>query len=291
LRKFNPDDFGLLICDEAHHSVASTYQNVCEHFGVLDGSSNALLLGVTATPVRSDGKSLGDVFQEIVYHMDIRKAVIDGWLVDIKGVRARTESNLDKVRVLPSGDFDQVGLSRTINNHVRNALVLKTWRASQQFAPIDQRLCRTFKGPCKTRWSLAGLLRESDRLVDSYTPIPCLLFNTRCPVVWKWRIENLADAAFGYWRNRLIGVALCFWRFARANSGTVACTVLAAGLWLRFSIAHVVDLLGAHATEPVIDENAIRKTQACVEQQWVDSVVARLVPASWIAPGAPYMML
>ncbi len=128
LRKFNPEDFGLLICDEAHHSVANTYQHVYEHFGVLGGSSNALLIGVTATPVRSDGKSLGDVFQEIVYHMDIREAVIDGWLVDIKGVRARTESNLDNVRVLPSGDFDQVGLSRTINNQVRNALVLKTWR-------------------------------------------------------------------------------------------------------------------------------------------------------------------
>ncbi len=128
LRKFDPNDFGLLICDEAHHSVANSYQNVYEHFGVLDGRSKSLLLGVTATPVRSDGKSLGDVFQEIVYHMDIRKAVIDGWLVDIKGVRARTESNLDNVRVLPSGDFDPVRLSGAINTQVRNALVLKTWK-------------------------------------------------------------------------------------------------------------------------------------------------------------------
>jgi ATP-dependent helicase IRC3 len=106
LSKFRPHDFGLVICDEAHHSIASTYQNVFDHFGVSDGSNSALLLGVTATPVRSDGKGLDGVFDEIVYQMDIRDAVTSGWLVDIKGVRARTEAKLDEVRVMPSGDFD-----------------------------------------------------------------------------------------------------------------------------------------------------------------------------------------
>ena len=127
LGKFKRDDFGLIICDEAHHSVANTYQNIFEHFGVTNGSGRALLLGVTATPVRSDGRGLDETFDEIVYQMDIREAVTSGWLVDIKGVRAQTQANLDNVRIMPSGDFDLAELSRTVNQHVRNELVLKTW--------------------------------------------------------------------------------------------------------------------------------------------------------------------
>src|ERR1019366_7519673 len=49
---------------------------------------------------------------------------------------------------------------------------------AQQLAPIDRCLGRTFESSCEARWNLAGLLRESDRLVDSYTPFSCLLFDT-----------------------------------------------------------------------------------------------------------------
>jgi superfamily II DNA or RNA helicase len=48
------DLFQLLIVDEAHHSNAGTWAAVIAHF------KTARLLGVTATPVRSDGRGLGE---------------------------------------------------------------------------------------------------------------------------------------------------------------------------------------------------------------------------------------
>lgn len=54
---FKPD---LIIIDEAHHAAASTWTRVLEHF------SSAKRLGVTATPMRLDGKGLGQFFDELV---------------------------------------------------------------------------------------------------------------------------------------------------------------------------------------------------------------------------------
>ena len=55
-----PEHFQLLIVDEAHHSNAGTWSKVIGHF------RSAHLLGVTATPVRSDGRGLGEFYSELV---------------------------------------------------------------------------------------------------------------------------------------------------------------------------------------------------------------------------------
>src|ERR1035437_3177928 len=48
--------FDYVICDEAHHSIASTYLNVFEQTGVLKPYSTKLLVGFTATPKRKNLK-------------------------------------------------------------------------------------------------------------------------------------------------------------------------------------------------------------------------------------------
>ncbi len=54
------DLFQLLVVDEAHHSNAGQWSRIIQHF------SAAHLLGVTATPVRSDGRGLGEFYGELV---------------------------------------------------------------------------------------------------------------------------------------------------------------------------------------------------------------------------------
>ena len=54
------DLFALLVIDEAHHSNAGQWSRIIQHF------STAHLLGVTATPVRSDGRGLGEFYSELV---------------------------------------------------------------------------------------------------------------------------------------------------------------------------------------------------------------------------------
>ena len=50
-------DFDIVIIDEAHHAVASTWGTI------LDAFPAAIVLGVTATPERLDGKGLDDYFR------------------------------------------------------------------------------------------------------------------------------------------------------------------------------------------------------------------------------------
>src|SRR5207245_9609855 len=61
-------DFNTVIVDEAHHATATTYQTILDH---VRAGESSLLLGVTATPYRSDGTGLGMIFGEIVYQRSI----------------------------------------------------------------------------------------------------------------------------------------------------------------------------------------------------------------------------
>ena len=60
LRHIPPNLFQLLVIDEAHHSNAGTWARVLAH------CSTARVLGVTATPCRSDGRGLGEHYQSLV---------------------------------------------------------------------------------------------------------------------------------------------------------------------------------------------------------------------------------
>lgn len=80
--KFNPNDFDLLMIDEAHHSSAGSYRELVQW--LIDGNPNAKVLGITATPDRADGISLGSVFDHCAYEMGILEGIESGYLVPIK---------------------------------------------------------------------------------------------------------------------------------------------------------------------------------------------------------------
>ena len=73
LLKFDPARYKLVLVDEAHHIVSSTYLEVLEHFGLRHASDwnkghIPALVGVSATFSRFDGRKLGSVIDHIVYH-------------------------------------------------------------------------------------------------------------------------------------------------------------------------------------------------------------------------------
>lgn len=126
IEKYNWSQIDKIITDEAHHSIAQSYLNIYDAAGVLRPDSKQLLLGVTATPQRGDGKALAQIYQKIVFTYSMRQAIEDGWLVDVRGVRISTGTNLDSVKTV-GGDFAQDMLSDAVNNPKRNQLVVKAW--------------------------------------------------------------------------------------------------------------------------------------------------------------------
>jgi rhodanese-related sulfurtransferase len=115
----------LIIVDEAHHSSAPSYVSTFERFGAYDG--RAFLLGVTATPHRTDAKSLQKVFQAEVYRYGLRDALKDGWLCPIRCFRVTTDVDLSGVRT-SNGDFEAGALSRAVNNVARTQSAIQHWR-------------------------------------------------------------------------------------------------------------------------------------------------------------------
>ena len=79
--RFNPRDFGLIVCDEFHHFTAKSNRNVMTWF-----AQNPLqkTLGVTATPKRADKQGLHNICQSVAYTMELRQAIDEGWLVPIR---------------------------------------------------------------------------------------------------------------------------------------------------------------------------------------------------------------
>lgn len=77
-RLFDPNTFGLVICDELHHYTgAPAFRNVIRHYLQ---NPNLKLLGLTATPNRTDGKAMGILFESVAHSFELIDACREGWL-------------------------------------------------------------------------------------------------------------------------------------------------------------------------------------------------------------------
>jgi DNA repair protein RadD len=90
------DFFQLLVVDEAHHTTAGTWAKVIAHFHA------AKLLGVTATPIRGDGRGLGEHYQAMVQGPTAAELTSDGYLAP--------------ARVLAPPGFDSAGLRKRMGD-------------------------------------------------------------------------------------------------------------------------------------------------------------------------------
>ena len=82
LSKYRRHPFGLIVVDECHHATSASYRKVIDYFRELNPGMK--LVGITATPNRSDGAALGIVFESVAYQVTIEDAINGGWLVPIR---------------------------------------------------------------------------------------------------------------------------------------------------------------------------------------------------------------
>lgn len=120
LEKFKPNEFDMIITDEAHHAGAESYKKIYRYF------KPRLHLGFTATPNRSDGVRLNDVFDKIIYEKDIKWAIQNKYLTNIECLRINIGYDLSKV-AKRMGDFAVGELEQIMNTEVINKAIKEVY--------------------------------------------------------------------------------------------------------------------------------------------------------------------
>lgn len=103
----------LVVVDECHHAHAdaASYNAVLAYFNGLAGTR---VLGVTATPLLADGRSIARYFPRVAFTYGIADAMADGWLVPIEQRRVVVDG-LDFSRCrTEGGDFHKGDLARAL---------------------------------------------------------------------------------------------------------------------------------------------------------------------------------
>jgi len=97
----------ILMVDECHRSLSATYEKLIRHYQ----EQGTIIIGLTATPIRGDGKGLGHLYDAMVLAPSMAELIEMGYLVppryyapsipDLTGVQVRrgdyVEGQLEKV--------------------------------------------------------------------------------------------------------------------------------------------------------------------------------------------------
>lgn len=116
----------LLIVDEAHLSRSNTWQKIIEYY-------DTFTVGFSATPVRMDGRPLGDIFDTLIVGVDVR------WLIEHNRLApyeyyAPTTVDTSGVRV-SCGDYVISDLERLMNERCIYGDIVANY---QRFAPGER---------------------------------------------------------------------------------------------------------------------------------------------------------
>ena len=99
LNSYDRDAFNLIVVDEVHHILSPTYQKIINYFG-----PRTRVLGVTATPVRGDGKDVGNYFSEVHETISLQDAIKEGYLSPLKVQTCPVSIDVSNVN-LQGGDY------------------------------------------------------------------------------------------------------------------------------------------------------------------------------------------
>lgn len=116
----------MLVIDEAHHSASISYKNVINH--VKEKNPKLELLGVTATPERSDRKGLKDIYSNVADVVTIGEMVTAGHLVPPKAmvIDIGTQEALRGVKKT-ANDYNQSEVEAIQNTQYNNDQIVSKW--------------------------------------------------------------------------------------------------------------------------------------------------------------------
>lgn len=123
--KARGEKFDMIIIDEAHLSAAKSYMDVRAAF------PDAVVLGVTGSPVRLDGKGLGlgagGMFETLVQGIGIRQLIDQAYLVKPTYYGSREQVDLSGVKKI-GGDYDAEALAAVMDKPKITGNAIEHWK-------------------------------------------------------------------------------------------------------------------------------------------------------------------
>lgn len=143
LEKYYPEDISLIVIDEAHRNTLGS-----QALRVLNYFSRAKVVGITATPYRSDKKLLSAFYEKISYEIGLFELIAQGYLsrIVVKSVPANVD--LKSVRS-HGGDYDEGDLANALSPHLKQCAELLKEHAADRKTVVFLPLVETSKLFCK----------------------------------------------------------------------------------------------------------------------------------------------
>lgn len=111
--------FDIIFIDECHRANAGTYKKI------LDQYPDACVIGLTATPYRSDGQGLGDVFEEMVVVKTMTSLISEGHLIRPRYFSRKMDISSFKSK---GSDIDQDDLGTQLSKPSFTGDLVAEWR-------------------------------------------------------------------------------------------------------------------------------------------------------------------
>lgn len=135
----------LIFCDECHFSISPTWRKVLDRY-------DCPVIGMSATPIRADGRGLGEFFDAMVCGPSVSDLIARGFLVAPR-VFAPSAPELAGVTV-SHGEYNQKELARVVDRAKLIGDVVSHWKAIARGRPTV---------------AFAVSLEHSRHIVDQFT--------------------------------------------------------------------------------------------------------------------------
>lgn len=124
-RELHPERFDVIVIDEFHHAAAATYARLLDHV------EPKVLLGLTATPERADGRDITSYFGgHVAVELRLWEAIDRGLLVPFHYFGVNDETSLAQLKFSRATGYDVAGLTALYTgDDARVRLIIKAVEA------------------------------------------------------------------------------------------------------------------------------------------------------------------
>lgn len=114
----------LVFIDEAHLSCSKSFLKLVEHY------KDSVIVGMTATPIRLDGKGLGMIYDHLEEAIPMSELIEMGFLVKPR-VFAPFTPDMSNVKTV-AGDYDQHAVAELMDKTSITGDIVKHWKQHAQ---------------------------------------------------------------------------------------------------------------------------------------------------------------